>query len=43
MYGVLEQTFYMVGEQKLPCLSLDEKSIQQSLIENGFDILQFNS
>lgn len=43
LFGVLEETFYMVKDQKLPCLSLTEDQIKTALISNNFEVLKFNS
>lgn len=42
-FGVLEETFYMVKDQKLPCLSLTEDQIKTALVSNNFEVLKFNS
>lgn len=42
-YGVLEQTFYMVKDQKLPCFQLTEEQVQTALRENNFEIVKFYS
>jgi len=39
LFGVLEETFYKVGEKTLPCLSLKESDIRIALTKNGFDIV----
>jgi hypothetical protein len=43
MFGVLEETFYKVEKQTLPCLSLTEKDIQTSLTKNNFEVLQMKT
>lgn len=37
--GVLNQSFYRVGDFKFLCLSIDKKTLQKSFTENGFKIM----
>lgn len=42
LFGVLEESFYMVKQQRLPCLAITEQQIKSSLEKNGFNIIKFN-
>ncbi|XP_036393353.1 indolethylamine N-methyltransferase [Megalops cyprinoides] len=41
--GVLEETFYMVGQQRFSCLKLSQSFIEKTLRDLGFSIQQFNT
>jgi hypothetical protein len=43
MIGVLEETFYTVTEKRLTVYPLTEELIKEALVENNFEILQFNA
>ena len=42
MIGVLEETFYMVTEKRLTVYPLTKVLVKEALVENNFEILQFN-
>ena len=39
LYGVLEETFYMVGQEKFHCFPLSKQLIEETLASEGFQIL----
>ncbi|KAM3869241.1 nicotinamide N-methyltransferase [Diretmus argenteus] len=41
LIGVLNETFYMVGDQRFPCVSLSQDFIQQTLSELGLSVQRF--
>lgn len=43
LIGVLDETFYMVEEQRLPCFQVTEKLLEETMNEHGFKIIKMNS
>lgn len=43
LIGVLDETFYMVEEQRLPCFKVTEKLLEETMNEHGFEIIKLNS
>lgn len=43
MIRVLEETFYSVTEERLTVYPLIEELVKEALVENDFEILQFNA
>jgi hypothetical protein len=39
LIGVLEETFYMVGDQRLPCFKVTEELLRWTMAENGFNVV----
>ncbi|XP_078055310.1 nicotinamide N-methyltransferase [Mustelus asterias] len=40
MIGVLNETFYMINDQKFPCVTFDQAFLEQTLTEVGYEIEQ---
>ena len=43
LIGVLDETFYMVEEQRLPCFEVTEKLLEETMDQHGFKIIKLNS